>query len=266
MRMFNYDIKGYVSRKESKGVVVLSSIAPEDKGRYYIGKYVKKGPSNSKDVFLLKKEGAILEYVKDGPFMTKLCSINENEEYVLLVLELLKKQDLNTMLAERNFTEDEIKFIAAELIVGIEYLQRIGVIHTRIRPENIGIDLEGHVAVYDFNFAERFESSESNYELAIQKKHGEILDWWSFSITLHILLFGEFPTWDQECGSVLIQNVDSLSVEVVSLLEDLLHQEPNSRLGRGCGHGIKEHPFFQDVDWDVVKSRALTPPDRWRHF
>ena len=41
-----------------------------------------------------------------------------------------------------------------------------------------------------------------------------------------------------------------------------MHRNPSKRLGGGAegADGIKAHPFFQDIDWEKVKSRKLDVP------
>ena len=96
-----------------------------------------------------------LEDVKNGPFMISLEKIYENSSDVLLVLQFLPVPDLTKMLKVRRFSESELKFYSAEIIVGIEYIHNLGIIHRDIKPENIGLDKEGHICIIDFGLSKR---------------------------------------------------------------------------------------------------------------
>lgn len=61
---------------------------------------------------------------------------------------------------------------------------------------------------------------------------------------------------------------EKLSAEAKDLLIKLLNRNPQKRLGAGKhdANEIKEHVFFQNVDWDLVFERGnpVPPPDSKR--
>jgi len=57
----------------------------------------------------------------------------------------------------------------------------------------------------------------------------------------------------------------SMSPEAKDLIVHLLNRNPSKRLGAGAGgaNDIKQHPFFADIDWDLVRDRKQeVPPPR----
>lgn len=48
----------------------------------------------------------------------------------------------------------------------------------------------------------------------------------------------------------------------VDLLQKLLTKEPESRLGSGPNGAlaVMDHPFFQNIDWDDIYYKRVTPP------
>lgn len=59
-----------------------------------------------------------------------------------------------------------------------------------------------------------------------------------------------------------------MSQEAKNLIVHLLNRNPSKRLGAGAGGAveIKGHPFFADIDWDIVGSRSLDmPPPRYTY-
>lgn len=54
----------------------------------------------------------------------------------------------------------------------------------------------------------------------------------------------------------------SLSEEAKSLIVSLLNRNPSKRLGAGADGAdeIKKHPFFRDIDWQLVKEKKLFAP------
>ena len=53
-----------------------------------------------------------------------------------------------------------------------------------------------------------------------------------------------------------------MSDEAKNLIVNLLNRNPSKRLGAGAGGAaeIKMHPFFRDINWEVVEGRGLSVP------
>ncbi|XP_019185680.1 PREDICTED: serine/threonine-protein kinase D6PK-like [Ipomoea nil] len=99
--------------------------------------------------------------------------------------------------------------------------------------------------------------------------HGSAVDWWTFGIFLYELLFGKTPFKGQGNRATLFNVVgqplrfpDSPTVSFAArdLIRGLLVKEPQHRLAyrRGATE-IKQHPFFQSVNWALI--RCASPPD-----
>ncbi|KAG8065594.1 hypothetical protein GUJ93_ZPchr0004g38180 [Zizania palustris] len=99
--------------------------------------------------------------------------------------------------------------------------------------------------------------------------HGSAVDWWTFGIFLHELLYGKTPFKGSGNRATLFNVVGqqlrfpeapSTSYASRDLIRGLLVKEPQHRLGvkRGATE-IKQHPFFEGVNWALI--RCSTPPD-----
>ncbi|KAK4488557.1 hypothetical protein RD792_004321 [Penstemon davidsonii] len=99
--------------------------------------------------------------------------------------------------------------------------------------------------------------------------HGSAVDWWTFGIFLHELLYGKTPFKGSGNRATLFNVVgqqlkfpDSPATSHASrdLIRGLLAKEPQNRLGvkRGATE-IKQHPFFEGVNWALI--RCSTPPE-----
>lgn len=99
--------------------------------------------------------------------------------------------------------------------------------------------------------------------------HGSAVDWWTFGIFLYELLYGKTPFKGNGNRATLFNVVgqplrfpDSPAVSFAArdLIRGLLVKEPQNRLAyrRGATE-IKQHPFFQSVNWALI--RCATPPD-----
>ncbi|GAB2224308.1 hypothetical protein Drorol1_Dr00005061 [Drosera rotundifolia] len=99
--------------------------------------------------------------------------------------------------------------------------------------------------------------------------HGSAVDWWTFGIFLHELLYGRTPFKGSGNRATLFNVVgqqlkfpESPATSYASrdLIRGLLMKEPQNRLGvkRGATE-IKQHPFFEGVNWALI--RCSTPPE-----
>ncbi|GJM95676.1 hypothetical protein PR202_ga12447 [Eleusine coracana subsp. coracana] len=100
--------------------------------------------------------------------------------------------------------------------------------------------------------------------------HGSAVDWWTFGVFLYELLYGKTPFRgpgnDETLANVVSQNLrfpDNPSVSssnAKDLIRSLLVKEPENRLGslRGAAE-IKQHPFFDGLNWALIRSAA--PPE-----
>ncbi|CAL1409350.1 unnamed protein product [Linum trigynum] len=98
--------------------------------------------------------------------------------------------------------------------------------------------------------------------------HGSAVDWWTFGIFLYELLHGTTPFKGSGNRATLYNVVgqplrfpDSpqVSYPARDLIRGLLVKEPHKRIAykRGATE-IKQHPFFEGLNWALV--RSLAPP------
>ncbi|KAG8385942.1 hypothetical protein BUALT_Bualt03G0097700 [Buddleja alternifolia] len=98
--------------------------------------------------------------------------------------------------------------------------------------------------------------------------HGSAVDWWTFGIFLYELLHGTTPFKGSGNRATLFNVVGQplkfpetpqVSCMARDLIKGLLVKEPQKRIAykRGATE-IKQHPFFEGVNWALVRS-ALPP-------
>lgn len=104
--------------------------------------------------------------------------------------------------------------------------------------------------------------------------HGSAVDWWTFGIFLYELLYGRTPfkgpANDETLANVISQSLKFPESPAVSfhgkdLIKSLLVKEPENRLGSARGAAeIKQHPFFEGLNWALI--RCAAPPDIPRSY
>uniref|UniRef100_A0A0D3G4V2 non-specific serine/threonine protein kinase n=1 Tax=Oryza barthii TaxID=65489 RepID=A0A0D3G4V2_9ORYZ len=131
---------------------------------------------------------------------------------------------------------------------------------------DMGLLLNGAAAV-EFN-AEPTEAVYLAPEIIRGEGHGSAVDWWTLGIFLYELIHGATPFKGAGNRATLCNVIEQplrfpsdggASAVARDLIRGLLVKEPHKRIAftRGATE-IKQHPFFDGVNWALV--RSLTPP------
>ncbi|GAB1602107.1 beta-adrenergic receptor kinase 2-like [Argonauta hians] len=235
---------------------------------------------------LALNERIMLSLVSTGecPFIVCMTYAFQTPEKLCFILDLMNGGDLHYHLSQHGvFSEQEVRFYASEVILGLEHMHVRGVVYRDLKPANILLDESGHVRISDLGLACDFSKKKPHASVGT---HGymapEVLakgvaydssaDWFSFGCMLYKLLKGHSPfrqhktkdkhEIDRMTMTMNVELPDSMSPEMKSLLDGLLKREVEERLGcKGKGAAeLKETDFFKDMDWNQVYQLHYTPP------
>ncbi|KAL7078637.1 hypothetical protein ACQ4LE_002080 [Meloidogyne hapla] len=265
-----------------------------DTGKMYAMKCLdKKRIKLKQGETLALNERIMLSLVSTGqdcPFIVSMSYAFQTPDKLCFILDLMNGGDLHYHLSQHGvFSESEVIFYAAEVILGLEHMHNRTVVYRDLKPANILLDENGHVRVSDLGLACDYSKKKPHASVGT---HGymapEVLakgvaydssaDWFSFGCMLYKLLKGHSPFRQHNKGKkhsqdkneidkiTLTQDIElpdqGFSPECRNLLEGLLKRDVHERLGcKGKGaEEIKTHPFFRGVDWQVVYLRRMAPP------
>ncbi|KZV27142.1 hypothetical protein F511_31104 [Dorcoceras hygrometricum] len=99
-------------------------------------------------------------------------------------------------------------------------------------------------------------------EILLGTGHGFTADWWSVGVVLFELIVG-IPPFNAEHPQKIFDNIlnrkilwplvpDEMSLDAYDLIDGLLTEDPDQRLGAGGASEVKQHPFFRDINWDTL--------------
>uniref|UniRef100_A0A671SX55 [beta-adrenergic-receptor] kinase n=1 Tax=Sinocyclocheilus anshuiensis TaxID=1608454 RepID=A0A671SX55_9TELE len=258
-----------------------------DTGKMYAMKCLdKKRIKMKQGETLALNERIMLSLVSTGdcPFIVCMTYAFHTPDKLCFILDLMNGGDLHYHLSQHGvFSEKDMRFYAAEIILGLEHMHNRFVVYRDLKPANILLDEHGHVRISDLGLACDFSKKKPHASVGthgymapevLQKgtAYDSSADWFSLGCMLFKLLRGHSPFRQHKTKDkheidrmTLTMNVelpDSFSPELKSLLEGLLQRDVAKRLG--ClGQGaseVKEHVFFKGIDWQQVYLQKYPPP------
>jgi tRNA A-37 threonylcarbamoyl transferase component Bud32 len=121
---------------------------------FYALKIIKKANLiKSKSVDHIKSEKCILQKT-DHPFIIKMYSTFKTEDKLFMLFEYINGGEIFYHLQRRRrFSEDCVKFFAAQLYLVLNYLHKNSIIYRDLKPENILLDRNGNIKLIDFGLA-----------------------------------------------------------------------------------------------------------------
>ncbi|XP_055988993.1 serine/threonine-protein kinase LATS2 [Sorex fumeus] len=116
----------------------------------------KKDVLNRNQVAHVKAERDILAEA-DNEWVVKLYYSFQDKESLYFVMDYIPGGDMMSLLIRMEvFPEHLARFYIAELTLAIESVHKMGFIHRDIKPDNILIDLDGHIKLTDFGLCTGF--------------------------------------------------------------------------------------------------------------
>nr|XP_034984073.1 protein kinase C theta type isoform X1 [Zootoca vivipara] len=269
--------------KGSFGKVFLAEL--KDTNQFFAMKALKKEVVlMDDDVECTMVERRVLSLAWEHPFLTHLFCTFQTKENLFFVMEYLNGGDLMFHIQIcHKFDIGRARFYAAEIICGLQFLHSQGIIYRDLKLDNVLLDKEGHIKIADFGMCKEHMGGDAKTstfcgtpdyiapEILLGQKYNTSVDWWSFGVLLYEMLIGQSPFHGQD-EEELFQSIrmDSpfyprwLDKDARDLLVkrsfdfQLFVREPERRLG--AKGNIRQHPFFQEINWEAIEARAVEPP------
>uniref|UniRef100_A0AAY4CEH7 Protein kinase C n=1 Tax=Denticeps clupeoides TaxID=299321 RepID=A0AAY4CEH7_9TELE len=266
--------------KGSFGKVMLAEVRGTD--QVFAVKVLKKDViQQDDDVDCTMTEKRILALARKHPYLTQMFCCFQTKDRLFFVMEYVNGGDLMFQIQRsRKFDEPRSRFYAAEVTSALMFLHRHGVIYRDLKLDNILLDAEGHCKLADFGMCKEgildgvtttTFCGTPDYiapEILQELEYGPSVDWWALGVLMYEMMAGQPPfeadNEDDLFESILHDDVLYpvwLSKEAVNILKSV---RTLPRLGcvvmQGLEEAIKLHPFFRDIDWDLLEQRRVKPP------
>lgn len=242
-------------------------------------------------------ERIVLELATKHPFILDMRHAFQNSERLFLVTEYCGGGDLFEYLNKKSRPMEECKarYIAAEILLAIEHVHKIGAVYRDLKLENVLLDEEGHIRLADFGLSKLLTSRNKRPGFLLESDeppklgrtktfcgtreyvapemlkgsmYDTSVDLWAFGILLYEILCGRTPFYSRQRNEIYeriekapVFYPKDMSDDVQDLLKGLLERNVKERLGNRDGGiaEVKEHPWFGAIDWDDLYAMRPHP-------
>ncbi|KAK5798584.1 hypothetical protein VI817_004874 [Penicillium citrinum] len=218
-------------------------------------------------LYLIKEEIAIMKKLNHNNLVSLIEVLDDpTEDSLYMVMEMCKKGVVMKVgLEERAdpYDDEHCRCWFRDLMLGIEYLHKQGIVHRDIKPDNCLVTNDDVLKVVDFGVSEMFAKDSDMFtaksagspaflppELCVVK-HGDVsgkaADIWSMGVTLYCLRYGCLPFEKQSifelyesirCDPVVCENEQDDQFK--DLMTRLLEKDPEKRITM---RELRTHPW-----------------------
>ncbi|KAL4475194.1 hypothetical protein ABPG72_018851 [Tetrahymena utriculariae] len=263
------------------GTVLL--VKKKDSGKLFAMKIIKKSIIRKRQfAHRIIQEKDILAFCNNN-FITKLHYSFQNQNNLFLILDYCSGGDLFNYISKKNtFSEKDAKFYAAQIVLMLEYLHSQNIVYRDLKPENILIEKNGYLKLGDFGYArQNMDSIEAKSvcgtphyfppEMITREGHGKPVDWWALGCVIYEMVFGATP-YDDSNQKILFDRIKNspvifendknkkVSNNFKDIVNKLLKKNQNERLGTASVEEIKNHPWFDKIDWVALSNQTIPAP------
>uniref|UniRef100_A0A7S2U448 Protein kinase domain-containing protein n=1 Tax=Lotharella oceanica TaxID=641309 RepID=A0A7S2U448_9EUKA len=244
----------------------------------------------------LRREREALSTIKSD-FVVNLMHAFKTSDEIVFVMPFLQGGDFCVYLSRKSLTPEQVKFAAAECILGLEAIHRHSYVYRDLKPENILLDGDGHCVITDLGLVAKISEFDSKYNEPFSKRwdpphhcrlrgvsgtpgymapevfvksYDQLADFYALGALIYSLFTNKVPFPNQsrkyffKTAFVLPEAVNRFSPTAKSFVKGLCAYYEKDRLGyKKFWDDVKSHPFFEtekSFSWSRIEKRQAPSP------
>jgi serine/threonine protein kinase len=194
----------------------------------------------------------------------QIYSVIENPTTIFLIMEYSSGGELyDYIVLKKRLSDFEACKYLHQIINGVEYIHKVGVVHRDLKPENLLLDHKNNIKIVDFGLSNIYKNG-LNFrtpcgspcyaapEMILGKVYnGTQIDIWSIGVILYAMLCGFLPFDDPDNDILYKKIIDGnysipnfLSDSAKDLLKNILNTDPEKRYTL---KQIRSHAWFNRI-------------------
>jgi cGMP-dependent protein kinase len=228
----------------------------------------------------------------DNPFFVKYVKTLKNNSWCFFLEEYINGVTLSELFQTVKLfgSITFCSFHAACVLIMLETLNKLGIVHRNIKPENIILTKIGYPKLIDFSCCKIIESNRTRTlvgtpfyispEVLKGAGYSYSCDYWGLGVLLYYMFFGEYPfgtrssppdkVYEEIINKKLIFsenllkkfNNNSYKAEKINelreVIEILLNKNETERMKNV--ENIKNKKFFENIDFDKLTKMEIKAP------
>ena len=218
-----------------------------------------------------------------NPFLVNMIVSFQDKDNLYLIMDLLLGGDLRYHINQKKkFDENELKFIMSCTILGLDYLHKNNIIHKDIKPENLVFDSNGYLHITDLGISKIYHEDNAKEnsgtpgymapEVLFHKNHGFSVDFFALGVIGYEIIMGKRP-YNGRDKRDLRKDIVSRQVKIkednrpegwsdnaIDFINGLIQRKVDKRLGNDNIMELKNHPWFEDLNWDDLINQVIDAP------
>lgn len=244
-----------------------------------------KRKSEINRILLKKSEKSILNERRiliglSDSFIVNIKGAFQDKNNLYLILNFLSGGDFRFHICyNTRFTEEQTKFFAGCILMGLKYIHSKNIIHRDIKPENLVFDQNGYLRITDFGIA-RFAKEENREdtsgtpgymapEVMVGQQHGFEVDYFALGVICYECALGKRPYIGENrkeirnkmlTKQILIDENDpdfKWSKQSRDFINGLIQRRSQKRLGTNGLAEILNHDWFKDFSWEQLSKKTM---------
>jgi serine/threonine protein kinase len=239
----------------------------------------KRKATNGSFLRYTMTERNILSYIRH-PYIVSLHYAFQTPKQLVLVLKFCPGGTLQQLIKRAKSLGPSLACLyAAEVLLALCHLHCRHIVFRDLKPDNIVLDAERHCLLTDFGLSkegvEGLDGAQSFCgslaflapEIVLRQGHGHTVDIYGLGVLLYTMLVGMPPFFHHDRHTLLtnikkapLQIPVSVQRDAAKLITSLMARRPRERLGAQNTADVKEHAFFEDIDFDALLRCELSVP------
>ncbi|CAD8105827.1 unnamed protein product [Paramecium sonneborni] len=237
---------------------------------------------NEKQDLVQNERDILIETTNKGSlFTSKIEFVFETKNWIIFGIDYCPGGEMfSYMKRVQKMTEQQARFYITEVCLALGFLHHQQIIYRDLKPENVLVDITGHIQLADFGLARPNMQPEQNAysfcgspeymapEMFHNDGHNYLVDYYCLGALLYEFVTGLPPFYCEDKNVIYTRLLNEqvtfpkkLSPEVKDLIRLLMIKDPSKRLGSKNGvDDILAHPWFQDIDIAKYISKKIDPP------